>query len=431
VSRPLLPLRVALLGLGTVGREVARGLVEREEHLAARSGGRRVELAAIGIRDPGRRRDVDIPAHVRLTGDLAAVAADPGIDVLIELIGGESPAAELVGAALERGAAVVTANKALLARHGERLERMARECGAVLRFEAAVGGGIPVLGPLASDLSGAAIASVSGIVNGTTNYILGQILERGQPYAEVLGEAQALGYAEADPRADLEGEDATDKLVILARLAFGGWLDRETIPRRLPTVRGLGAPGILSVRPEELDAAAVLDGSLKLLATARRAVGAQIEASVVPTVVPAASALGATNGARNRIEVQAEPLGMVGFDGPGAGGGPTSSAVLADLLAVARGAGSTWASLAPPTRVSVPGTGLAAGRLDRPRTWFAYLPQVGAGEVPGSVTASAVEGPRGTAFISRPIAIEELRGILATVLDPATDAGLYPWHEAA
>jgi homoserine dehydrogenase len=431
VSRPPAPLRVGLLGLGTVGREVARDLTERGEHLDGRTG-RNVQLVAVGVRDSSRRRGVDLPATVRLTDDLASVASDPAVDLIVELLGGLSPAGELVLGALRRGAAVVTANKALLARNGPQLESAARECEATLRFEAAVGGGIPILGPLAADLSANTVSSVVGIVNGTTNYILGEIKGRGLPYASVLAEAQALGYAEADPRADVEGDDAADKLVLLARLAFGGWLERDAVVRQLPTVRGLGGPGITSVRPEELDAAAVVDGTLKLLAAARRGrASTSVEASVVPTIVPAESPFGVTNGVRNRIEVRAEPVGTVGFDGPGAGGSATSSAVLGDILAIARGEGSTWAGLAPPTQLSALGAGLAAAGLDQPRTWFAYLPGVSANALPTSLSATAVDGPRGTAFLSRPIAVEELRRGLAAVLEPTRDAALYPLHEAA
>jgi hypothetical protein len=218
--------------------------------------------------------------------------------------------------------------------------------------------------------------------------------------------------------------------LLLVRLAFGGWLDRDAVVRQLPTVRGLGGPGITSVRPDELDAAAVVDGTLKLLAAARRGrVAGLFEASVVPTVVRAGSPLGVTDGVRNRIEVAAEPVGTVGFDGPGAGGSATSSAVLGDILAIARGEGSTWARLPPPTQLAPAGAGLAAAGLDRPRTWFAYLSGVAANDVPGSIRASAIEGPRGTAFLSRPVAVEELRRELAGVLQPTQDAALYPLHE--
>jgi homoserine dehydrogenase len=421
---------VALLGLGTVGREVARGLIETGGRLSARAGGRPIELVAVGVREPGRRREIDLPATVRLTDDLGSLADDGAVEVLVEVLGGQSPAGELIIAALERGATVVTANKALLARRGEQLETISRECGATLRFEAAVGGGIPVLAPLAADLAANAVTSVTGIVNGTTNYILGEIQARGLPYAQVLAEAQALGYAEADPRADVEGDDAADKLVILSRLAFGGWIDRDSVVRQLPTVRGLGGPGITSVRPEELDAAAVVDGTIKLLAIGRRGPEpGTVEASVVPMVVPAGSALAVTDGVRNRIEVRAEPVGLIGLDGPGAGGAATSSAVLGDVLAAVRGEGSTWAGLQAPVRLSAAGKGLAAAQLDRPRTWFAYLSGVSVRELPGELSASAVEGPHGTAFLSRPIAVEELRRELATILRPGADAALYPLQE--
>ncbi len=311
------------------------------------------------------RRDLltDAPAHL---------VADPDTDVIVELMGGLEPARTLIAAALGAGKAVVTANKSVIAQHGPALEAEARRSGAAFRFEAAVAGGIPVLGPLALDLAGNDIVRVRGIVNGTTNYILTAMAEDGRPYDEVLVDAQELGYAEADPSGDVEGDDAVNKIVILARLAFGRWLDPSSVGRRPPTARGTGRPGITGVTDQEIEGAAALGLTLKLLATATRRDDA-IEAAVIPTAVPSDSPFGWTDGVTNRVEIEAEPLGVVRLAGPGAGGAATSSAVLGDLVAVARGQGSTWAGLPPAVDAAV----AAADPLDAPRRWFAFV-RVGA-----------------------------------------------------
>jgi homoserine dehydrogenase len=436
VARPTIPpappLRIALLGLGTVGREVAVTLLRPPDELREIAGRRELRLVAVGVREPARSRGVDLPGTVRRTDDLGAVATDPDVDVVVELLGGLEPAGTLIRDALRSGRSVVTANKALLACHGEELEQHARGCGRPLRFEAAVGGGIPVLGPLASDLAANRITGVYGIVNGTTNYILDRIREVSARYEEVLAEAQALGYAEADPRGDVEGNDAVHKLVILVRLAFGGWLRPDTVLRCLPQVRGDGRPGITSIRHEDLDAAAALDWTTKLVAFARRGPElGTVFASVAPMLVPRQSALGETGGVRNRIEIEAEPVGVVGFDGPGAGGRATSSAVVSDILAIAHGKGSTWGLLPPPVPLALAGEGLAGAALDEPRTWFAYLPGVTEAKVPRSLATSAVGGPDGTALLSRPIRVERLRELLCEVLPPGIDSTLYPLLEAA
>ncbi len=429
---PAPPLRIALLGLGTVGREVALALLQRGDELVTIAGHRELRLVAVGVREPARWRGVDVPRTVRRTDDLGSVASDPDVDVVVELLGGLEPAGALVRDALRSGHSVVTANKALLARDGEELEQLARTCGLPLRFEAAVGGGTPVLGPLASELATARITRVCGIVNGTTNYILDRIRELSVPYPEVLTEAQALGYAEADPRGDVEGSDAVHKLVILVRLAFGGWLSPDTVLRRLPQVRGDGPPGITSIRHEDLDAAAALDWTAKLLACARRGrEPGTVVASVAPMLVPRVSALGETGGVRNRIEIEADPVGLIGFDGPGAGGRATSSAVVSDIVAIAHGRGSTWGVLPPPVPLATHGAGLAGAGLAEPRTWFAYLPGVTEGKVPRSLATSAVGGPDGTALLSRPIRVERLRELLSDVLPPGVDSTLYPLLEAA
>ncbi|MGP1674548.1 MAG: homoserine dehydrogenase, partial [Candidatus Limnocylindrales bacterium] len=235
----------------------------------------------------------------------------------------------------------------------------------------AVASGIPILAPLAADLAGNEILRVRGIVNGTTNYILTAMGYDGRSYEDVLIDAQELGYAEADPRGDVEGDDAANKLVILARLAFGQWLDPATIGRRPPTARGDGRPGITGVTDQELEGAAALGLSIKLLATATRR-GDEIEAAVIPTAVPSDSPFGWTDGVSNRIEIEAVPLGIVRLAGPGAGGAATSSAVLGDLVAIARGGGSTWAGLPPATGPAV----AARDPLDGPRHWYAFVPAV-------------------------------------------------------
>jgi homoserine dehydrogenase len=236
----------------------------------------------------------------------------------------------------------------VIAHHGAELEAIARRTGAALRFEASVGGGIPVLGPLAAELAGNRVTAVRGIVNGTTNYILSAMTDDGMGYDEVLAAAQAAGYAEADPAGDVEGHDAVNKLVILARLAFGTWIEPADVAIAAADGPGHGRPGITGVAAADIAAATAEGAVIKLLAAAERVRGDDgIGASVLPTRLPAASPFGRTGGVLNRIEVDAEPLGTVAFEGPGAGGAATSSAVLGDLLAIARDAGSTWAGLPP------------------------------------------------------------------------------------
>jgi homoserine dehydrogenase len=333
-------LRVAVLGAGTVGREVVAGLLEgRSPGLAPESGA--FELVGVAARDLARAADRGIPST--LLTDAPAHLVAGATDIIVEVMGGEEPARTLIAAALSAGKAVVTANKYVIARHGPQLEAIARQARAPLRYEAAVMGGTPILRLLAEDLAGTTIESVRGIVNGTTNYILTEMAARGTDYTDALLDAQAAGYAEADPTGDVEGGDAADKLVVLARLAFGTWLDRAGIHVQ----RAGGRPGITGVTADDL-ARASRDGlSIRLLASARRQPDGGIEAAVLPTAVPSESALGQTNGVRNRIEIDAEGLGRIGVEGPGAGGRPTASAVFADLLAVRRGGGSTWADLRP------------------------------------------------------------------------------------
>ena len=337
------PLRVAVLGAGTVGAEVACALLD--DAGATRSiAGTPLILTGVAVRDVARAVARGIPAG--LVSDAPAhLVADDEADIIVECMGGDEPAHTLIAAALSMGKSVVTANKHVIAHHGPDLEAIARRTGAALRFEAAVGGGIPVLGPLAADLAADRVQRVRGIVNGTTNYILTAMTDADDPldYATALAGAQRLGYAEADPSGDVEGLDAVNKLVILARLAFDVWLDPGAIPTTPDADRsGVAGPGITTVSLADEREAMAAGRIIRLLATAELDEGGAIRAAVLPTALPLDSALGRTSGVRNRIEVDATPVGRVGFDGPGAGGPATSSAVLGDLIALSRDGGSTW-----------------------------------------------------------------------------------------
>jgi len=342
------PLRVALLGAGTVGAEVARAFAHWADRLAP-DGGQRLELVGIAVRDVDAARERGLPADL-LTDAPAHLIADPETDVVVELMGGDEPAHTLVAAALAAGKSVVTANKHIIAHHGAELESIARRTAAALRFEAAVGGGIPVLGPLAAELAANEVTEIRGIVNGTTNYILTAMADEGRDYAEMLAAAQAAGYAEADPSGDVEGHDAVNKLVILVRLGFGVWIEPGEVRITALDGPGAGRPGITGVTAEDLAKAGAAGQAIKLIAAAQRDENGRIVASVLPTLVAADSALGRTAGVLNRIEIDASPVGTVAFAGPGAGGAATSSAVLGDLIAIARGLGSTWAGLPPAER---------------------------------------------------------------------------------
>ncbi len=325
------PLRVAVLGAGTVGLEVIRAFAPGPDRLASADGAP-LTLVGVAVRDIDRARGRGVQAEL-LTDAPAHLVASPEVDIIVEVMGGDEPAHTLTAAALGAGKPVVTANKHVVAHHGTELEALARRTGTAFRFEAAVAGGTPVLGPLAVELAANRVDVVRGIVNGTTNHILTGMASGGRAYADVLAEAQAAGYAEADPSGDVEGDDAVNKLVILSRLAFGAWLEPASIGRRPPSVAGEAAPGITGVTAAELKAAAAVGLTLKLIAAARRTEDGRIDASVLVTAIPADAALARTGGVQNRVEIDAEPVGRVSFGGPGAGGAATSSAILADLVA--------------------------------------------------------------------------------------------------
>lgn len=401
------PLRVALFGLGTVGRAVAERLLDPTwaDHVARR-GMVPPRLVAVGVRDPDRDRGVTLPPEVRRSDDLESLAVDPDVDVVVELIGAADSAATIIEKALASGRPAVTANKRLVASEGARLEALARQSGAALRFEAAVAGGVPVLGPLVTDLAANRITRVRGIVNGTTNQILSQMAEEGRSYDEVLREAQQRGLAEADPSSDVEGHDAASKLVILARLAFGGWLRPDALRRSVPTLAGESAPGISGVERAHLARAADLGLRLKLVARMGRLDGdAGLAGGVTVMAVPAASAIGATSGVSNIVEVTGEPVGRVGFRGPGAGGAATSSAVLGDLLAIARGEWSTWDPLPPAADVGV------LDDVEQPHAWLVVLDMPFLAALPAGLADLALASS-GNAVVTRPVSLADLRVVL-------------------
>jgi len=319
------PLRIALAGLGTVGGGVARLLAGQERLLALRAG-RPLQLVAVSARD--RRKDRGFPLDsVAWFDDPVALATAPGIDVVVELIGGsEGPARRLVEAALAAGRPVISANKALIAHHGASLGRLAHEGGATLAYEAAVAGGIPIIKMLREGLVGNEVKRIYGILNGTCNYILTTMRESGREFAEVLAEAQKLGYAEADPAFDVDGIDAAHKLAILAALAFGCEVDLGHV--HVEGIRHVGAQDIayaeeLGLRVKLIGLAQLIDGAL--------------EQRVGPCLVPLEAPIATVEGVFNAVVAEGDFVGTVMAEGRGAGAGPTASAVAADLVDLARG----------------------------------------------------------------------------------------------
>ncbi len=319
------PLRVAQLGCGVVGSEVVRLLLTQADDLAARIGAP-LELVGVGVRDLARDRGPHVPADL-LTDDLAGLVARPDVDVVVETMGGIQPALSLLLTAIHRGASVVTANKALLAEHGPELYEAADEAGVDLYFEASVAGAIPLLRPLRESLAGDNVNRVLGIVNGTTNYILTKMHETGADFADALAEAQALGYAEADPTADIEGYDAAAKAAILAGLAFHTRVTFGDVHRE----------GISSVSALDVATARAMGHVIKLLAICERSPdGRGVSVRVHPAMVAQTHPLAGVRDAYNAVFVESESAGQLMFYGRGAGGAPTASAVLGDLVAVGR-----------------------------------------------------------------------------------------------
>jgi homoserine dehydrogenase len=323
-------MRVGLLGLGTVGSGTAKILLD-PAHRHPLVG--QIELARVGVRSLDKPRSVAIPPEC-LTTDLESIVADPTIDVVVEVLGGLEPARSLILKAIAAGKHVVTANKAVIARYGDEIFTAANEAGVYVLLEAAVAGGIPVIQPLKQALGVNRIHAVTGIINGTTNYILTRMQREGGDFEAILADAQRLGYAEADPSADVDGLDAADKIAILASLAFGGRIKLSEVY----------CEGIRQVTAADIAYANRLGFVIKLLAIARRdgefdensnLALDHLQLRVHPTLVPESHPLASVNNVFNAILIEGDPIGQVMFFGPGAGEGPTASAVVADLLTLA------------------------------------------------------------------------------------------------
>jgi homoserine dehydrogenase len=326
--------KVGLLGLGTVGTGVAAIFQDcngRHPLLQA------LELHRVGLRSPSKPRTITLPAE-SITTDLDSIVTDPEIDIVVEVIGGIEPARSLILKAIAHGKHVVTANKAVISRYGDEIFTAANQAGVYVMIEAAVAGGIPVIQPMKQSMGANRITSVMGILNGTTNYILTQMQQSGRSFDDILADAQALGYAEADPTADVDGLDAGDKIAILASLAFGGRIKLDDVHRE----------GIRAVSASDIAYADKLGFVIKLLAIAKRpntasssaalsniGIPDQLQVRVHATLVPKAHPLASVNDVYNAILLEGEPLGQVMFFGPGAGAGPTASAVVSDIINVA------------------------------------------------------------------------------------------------
>ncbi|MFO7172360.1 MAG: homoserine dehydrogenase [Bacillota bacterium] len=315
---------VGIFGLGTVGTAVWRLLAEGGPHLA-RQVGAPLRVRRVVVRDPDRPRGVALPPGV-LSTDPEAILGDPEIDIVVEVMGGLEPAREYVATALARGKSVVTANKELISYYGQELLSLAAAAGVDLFWEASVGGGIPLIRPLREHLAPGRLRRLLGVVNGTTNFILTRMAREGQTFAAALADAQAAGYAEADPRADVEGHDAARKLAILAGMAFHA----QVSPDEIPTV------GIAAITPVEIGWGRSRGLALKLVAQAERLPDGTVMARVEPAFLPLDHPLARVEGPMNAIWVEGVEIGEALFYGPGAGGMPTATAVIADLLEAAR-----------------------------------------------------------------------------------------------
>jgi len=319
------PLRIGLLGLGTVGAALAKALIDHGDAIVPRAS-RPIRVTAVSARDKSRNRGVDLSSLIWFD-DPVALASSPDIDCVVELIGGADGVAKAaVEAALHHGKHVVTANKALLAKHGPALAALAEKNTVALNFEASVAGGIPIVKTLRESLAGNAISRVSGILNGTCNYILSRMELEGLTFEDCLKDAQRLGYAEADPTFDVGGFDTAHKLALLTSLAFGTEIDADAVY----------VEGIASIKPLDLVMADELGYRIKLLGVAERT-ATGIEQRVHPTMVPKASSIAQVMGVTNAVNIIADIVGELTLIGPGAGGNATASSVLSDLVDIARG----------------------------------------------------------------------------------------------
>jgi homoserine dehydrogenase len=388
-----MPIGIGIAGAGTVGGTVARRLTEDAATVAAKTGldfeVRRVAVSNVGRKRPG------IPAEI-ITGDVMDLVTDVQVDLVVEVMGGLEPAGRLVAEALKAGKPVVTANKELIAARGPELFAAATTAGVPLLFEAAVGGGIPIIRPLTETLAGEQIDRVLGIVNGTTNFMLTSMEADGVSYDDALSEAQRLGYAEPDPTADVSGADAAAKAAILAGLAFGTWIDPTQIH----------VEGIESISAADFRAAAELGFVIRLLAVAERRTGG-VSARVHPLMLPTEHPLAAIRGATNAIFIEGNAVGELLLAGPGAGGDPTATAVLGDVIDAARELVS-GSVVAPSIRV-LPGDVVDFGAIET--QWFIRLE---VNDSPGVLAQIATAfGDAGVSLLS---VRQEGRGDSATLL---------------
>ena len=338
------PLRLGIAGLGTVGGGVV-SIVQTHGALLAARAGRRIEITAVSARNRSRDRGVDLSSYA-WEDDPVALARRPDVDLLIEVMGGEDgPAKAAIETAIAEGKHVVTANKALMAVHGQSMAEGAEAAGVALRYEAGIAGGIPVVKALAEGLAANAMTRVMGVMNGTCNYILTEMEKTGADYEGVLADAQRLGYAEADPSFDVGGVDAAHKLALLASLAFGTRVD----------FKGVTTEGIERITLADIHAAADMGFRIKLLGVAQMT-DEGLEQRMTPCLVPAGSPIGSLDGVTNAVQLEGSEVGSIFLQGPGAGAGPTASAVMADVVDVARG-------------LTGPALGLPAAQLaDAPRS---------------------------------------------------------------
>lgn len=332
--------RLGVLGLGTVGAGTIKLLQDNADSIAAKTGAR-FEVVAASARDISKSRDCDLTGVALSTDPFEVVNAD--VDVIVELIGGYDLARELALATIKQGKHFVTANKALIAKHGNELFAEADKTGALVAYEASVAGGIPIIKALREGLAGNEVSQLAGIINGTTNFILTEMRDKGRDFADVLAEAQALGYAEADPTFDIGGIDAAHKLVILTSLAFG-------IPLNFD---GAYIEGLENITTQDVNLAGELGYQLKHLGIARQT-DAGVEMRVHPALVPEAHLLAKVDGVMNAVLVNGNFVGETLYYGPGAGAGPTASAVVADILDVARQIGTAAVN-------RIPNSGYVAG----------------------------------------------------------------------
>ena len=309
---------IGLLGLGTVGTGTAEIILD---NVGRNPLLKEIQIKQVGVKSLDKPREVKLPAEV-MTTDLSAIVNDPEIEIVVELLGGLEPARSLILEAIANGKHIVTANKAVIARYGDEIYTAANHAGVYVLLEGAVAGGIPIIKPLKQSLGVNRIQSVIGIINGTTNYILTKMATEGLDFAEVLAEAQQLGYAEADPTADVDGGDAADKISILASIAFGERIKRADIP----------CEGIRQISATDITYAENLGFTIKLLAIAKSDSGQPLQIRVHPTLVPQDHPLANINDVYNAVLVEGEPLGQVMFFGPGAGKGATASAVVSDIV---------------------------------------------------------------------------------------------------